>query len=337
MATYTMTPYSISFQPRYARGGERRPIADLDGKGLDLKSLINDLLSTYDGDELVVSPDDDSKSLRVRRLYPFEEHTFVEFGVGNGGVEGILHQRSGGRVTYAADDHNETRVRGMFVFPKNGHEVYWLSEKAGQVSAYWHITKLMKRLQRESVPDATVTMEPVADWAAIKAWSAAMSVKEIRFDSPRSGSSTQAMSINGAHGEMRVIVKARGMRLNTLLKETGPDAEAIYGYLSEAPLVKNSGVSPAAIIGQGWAAKVAFTNKAGRQRSFGLNLTDPAPTLIYQVGTAPAESDKTVSGVSRAYVPSDLEFDTTCAEFLDDISKLLPAETTVVTAIMKNH
>jgi hypothetical protein len=332
-----MTPYSISFQPRYDRGGERRPIADLDGNGLNLRALVNDMLATYKGDELIVSPDDESKSLRVRRQYALEEHTFVEFGIGRGGLEGILHQRNGGRVTYAADDHNEPRVRGMFVFPKNGYEVYWLSERAGQASAYWHVTKLMRELQRESVAAATLTMAPVADWSAIKQWSAAMSVKEIRFDSPRAGSSTQAMNINGSHGDMRVIVKARGMRLNQLLKDDGPDADAVYGYLSEAPLVKESGLTAERIIGQGWAAKVAFTNKAGRQRSFGLNITDEAPTLIYQVGTAPAESDRTSSGVARAYVPSDLEFDTTCAEFLDDISNLLPAETSVVTGIMKNH
>jgi len=332
-----MTPYSLSFRPRYDRGNERRPIEDLDGKGLSLKTLVNDMLATYKGDDLIVSPEDQTKSLRVRRLYTFQEFTFVEFGVGRGGIVGELHQESGGRVAYHAGDHNETRIRGLFVYPKTGHEAYWLSERAGQSSAYWHVTKLLRAIQQKSVQMATHSIDPVADWSAIKAWSAAMSVKEIRFDSPKSGSSTQAMNINGVNGDVRITIKARGLTLNRLVKDDGPDSEAVYGFLSGAPLVKESGLSTERIIGEGWGAKVAFTNKAGRQRSFGISVEDEAPSLIYQVGTPPAKSDKTSSGASQAYVPSDDEFRTTCAEFLEDIEGLLPNETSVVREILNQN
>jgi hypothetical protein len=326
VANYSMTPYSFSLYPRNARGGERRPIADLDGNGLELRSIIDDLLGRYEGEDLTPGQDDDSRSFRVARLYKYELFTFVEFGVGRSGIAGTLHQNNGTRIGYTPDEHNESLIRGMFVFPENGHEAYWLSERAGNNSAYSHLESVLLRGIRVSVPDLTVKVAPVADWEAVRAWSSTVLVQELRFDAPRDGGSSQAIDVNGFHGEVRVTVKPRGLALNRIVGDDGPNRDAVYGYLSSSPLVASSGMSVDSIIGAGWGAQVAFKNPAGRQRSFGLSLEDAGPALVYQVGSdAP--------GRPRSYRPEDDEFARTCSDFFVDVRGRLPVGANVASNI----
>jgi hypothetical protein len=327
VANYSMTPYAFSLNPRNARGGERKPIANINGDGQDLRSLIEDKLSDYTGDDLIIDSEDDSKSLRVARMYQYSEFTFVEFGIGRAGYVGTLHQRNGGRVGYAADEHNESLIRGMFVFPDDAHEAYWLSERAGNSTALSYLENVFLRAIREAAPELTAKIEPVADWAAVRAWSSNVLVQELRFDAPRAGGSTQAIEVNGLHAEVRVTVKPRGLALNKIVKASGPDREEVFGFLSMAPLIARDGISAESVIGDGWRAHVAFKNPAGRQRSFGLATEDVGPSLVYEVGSSSA-------GRSRAYRPEDREFAATCSEFLTDVAGRLPVGATVASDIL---
>jgi hypothetical protein len=327
VANYSMTPYAFALTPRSARGGERRPIDDLDGDGLTLQSLIDSTLQRFHRDALTIGAGDDSKSLRVNRMYSYDEFTFVEFGVGRAGLVGTLHQSSGNRVDYTADEHNESLIRGMFVYPSGAHEGYWLSERAGNNTAYSHFESLILRAIRDAVPSLTVKIDPVADWAAVREWASSVLVEELRFDAPRAGGSSQAIDANGLHGEVRVIVKPRGFTLNRIVNNSGADRDTVYGFLSNASFLSGTNVSPETLINEGWRARVAFKNPAGRQRSFGLALDDVGPTLVYQVG-------RDTAGTGRAYRPDDSEFATTCSEFFVDVKDSLPVGTTVAADII---
>jgi hypothetical protein len=328
MASYSMTPYAFSAYPRNARGGERRPIDDLNGRGSSLRTILDQTLGELRGDDLIIDQTDNSKSVRVARLYPYAQFTFVEFGIGRAGFEGTLHQSDGGRVGYTADEHNESRIRGIFVFPAGGYEAFWLSERAGNFSAYSHLEQRLLRAIRAADPDLTVKLDPVADWEAVRSWSENVLVRELRFDAPRVGSSTQAMQVNGYHADVRVVVKPRGVSLNRLLASEGPDREAIYGFLSGFSPLEESQRTPESIIGNGWNAHVAFTTPAGRQRSFGVATDEAGPTLVYQIGSDPA-------GVPGAYRPSDQEVAATCSQFLQEINSRLPVGTSVAEDILE--
>lgn len=322
-----MTPYSFALNPRNARGGERKLISDLDGKGLSLRSIIDAQLASMKQAELILDSEDDSKSIRVIRMAEHDEFTFVEFGVGRAGLVGTLHQRKGTRVSYAADEHNESLIRGIFVYPSGAHEAYWLSERAGMSTGYSQMESIFLKVLRDKLPDLTTKIEPVADWEAVKAWANMVQVQELRFDAPRAGGSTQAMDVNGYHADVRVTVKPRGLVLNRIVTSSGPDRDTVYGFLSASPLISGSGVTPQSAIGDGWKAQVAFINPAGRQRSFGLATEDKGPTLVYDVGS-------TSAGQTRAYRPEDKEFAKTCSEFLIDVQTSLPIGQTVAADIL---
>jgi hypothetical protein len=323
-----MSPYAFSFKPRNARGGERKPIDNLNGKNLKARTIIEKTLQRIQGDVLTVSSDDETRSIRVKDLQKYDEFTFVEFGVGRAGVVGNLHQRAGTRVPFDADEHNESYVRGLFVFPEAGHEVYWLSERAGNTSTFASLSPLLMDSLRERVPEnLTVKFDPVAEWSAVKQWANSVLVQEIRFDAPRPGGSTQAMDVNGVHADVRMTIKPRGsLALSRLLKKDGPDKQAVFGFLTHAPLVKKTTAS--SVIGAGWKAQVAFKTPGGRQRSFGLATDDGAPTLIYPVGEQGA-------GVSKAVRPTHRDFAKACAEFLTDVDGRLPGLASVAQAILQ--
>ncbi|WP_396290493.1 hypothetical protein [Curtobacterium sp. KT1] len=328
MAQYSMTPYAFVLNPRNARGGERCKIDDVDGAGGTVRSVLDAKLTQLKGDQLYVDPDDDSKFIRVTRLYVYNDFTFVEFGTARSGYVGTLHQKSGTRVSYGADEANETLIRGIFAYPAGAHEAYWLSERAGNASAYSSMQSLLQNALRAAYAGLTVKVDPVADWAAVRAWAQQVLVQEIRFDAPHRGGSTQAIDVNGLRADVRVTVKPRGLSLNRIIDANGPKREDVYGFLSGAPLVANSGATTQSVIGDGWKAKVAFRNPSGRQRSFGLQADEGAPTLIYPVG-------KSGPGVPRSYRPTDHEFGVSCAEFLSDVSGRLPVGVNLPAEVLK--
>lgn len=328
MANYSMTPYAFWFTPRYSRGGERRPTNDVDAKGAVARDRIEAELKKLQGAKLIVSTDDETKSLRVTKFQSHADFIFVEFGVGRAGLVGNLHQRAGTLVPFDADEHNESYIRGIFAFPAGGHEFYWLSERAGLYSAVSYLDGPLVEGLRAISEDVTVHFSPVQEWSALKGWASQVLVQELRFDAPRPAGSTHAIDVNGIHADVRIIVKPRGsLALSALLKDDGPDKQAVFGFLADAPLVKQSRTTAKGVIAKGWEAQVAFKTKGGRQRSFGIATEDRAPTLVYPVG-------KTGQGVSKAYRPSDREFAEACAEFLDDADGRLPGLASLAKSIL---
>ncbi|MFF2493481.1 hypothetical protein [Agromyces sp. NPDC058064] len=330
MATYTMAPYALWLHPRYQRGGERRPIGDVDGSGGTLREVIDGALARLEGPSLVPldGDDDDSRTLRVRTLYPYANFTLVEFGVGRSGIAGTLHQRNGNQVPFEADESNETVVRSMFVYPPDGHEAYWLNERASLATAFSTLQGHLVNAIRSRFGDLTVKLGPVAEWSAVTAWANQVQVQELRFDAPkRPGASTQAIEVNGVHADVRIVVKPRGsLTLNRLIGNDGPDRATVFGFLSNAPLVEDSGVTGGQAMNNGWTATVAFKTRGGRQRSFGVAVDDSAPTLIYPFGAN--------AGATSAYRPTDREFAEACAEFLQDAQQRLPINASVGAEIL---
>lgn len=328
LANYSLTPYAFSLTPKYARGGERRPIDDIDGKGASLRDHIEVELSALISDSLQINPIDNTKSIRVTRFDQYAEFSYLELGVGRAGVVGNIHQRSGGRISYDDDEHNETFIRAIFVYPSGSHEAYWLSERAGQTSAFSSLGEILVRALRNKFQDLTINLDPVAEWSAVKAWADQVSVQEIRFDAPRPGGSTQAIDVNGIHADVRIVIKPKGsLTLSKLVRDDGPDRQAVFGFLSGAPLISESAVTTDHVIGTGWKAQVAFKTRGGRQRSFGLALDESAPSLIYPVGVV----GKGSAGARR---PTNVQFAAACAEFLEDVEGRLPVGTSVAAEIL---
>ncbi|RWZ52522.1 hypothetical protein ELQ90_00760 [Labedella phragmitis] len=326
-----MNPYAFSFKPSYARGGEKKPIDDLDGKGATARSAIDGALKSLKSARLKVHAEDESRSLRVTQITEYREFTFVEFEVGRAGLVGNLHQSTGGRIPYGEEDHNGTFVRAIFVYPKDAHEVYWLNERAGLTSAFSYLEEVLVAALRAATSDAriTVSLAPVAEWSALESWASKVMVRELRFDAPRPGGSTQAMDVNGVHADVRFVVKPRGsLALSRLMGKNGPDRKAVFGFLTDLPLVRKTS-TPNSVMRDGWRAQVSFQTPNGRQRSFGLATDDKAPTLVYPVGPQGA-------GISRAKRPSQREFAVACADFLSDVESALPGLKSVATAILSS-
>jgi len=324
MANYSLSPYAIWLGVRNARGGERRPIADIDGLGTTLRSGVLKVLRDLAASTLTPDSADDSRLLRVARLQEFKNFIFVEFGVARGGLEGNLHKaKSDSLVPIAAADASETFVRAVFVFPEAAHEAYWLSERAGNSSAFSFILNRLSAHLTSKFPDFTTHVDPVAEWSAVNEWASNVLVKQIRFDAPRPGNSTQAMDVNGVNAEISVIVKPRGgLVLSKLLKKEGPRKLAVFGFLSQGIYKSNRGVSAAKVIEQGWKAKVSFTTPSGHQRSFGVETGENPPSLIYDM-PAPAGTG------ARAFRPADKVFLSTCSQVMSDVSANLSTGTTL--------
>lgn len=332
LANYSMNPYAFSFTPAYARGGEKKPIDDLDGSGLSARDVIDGELAKLKSDTLRVQPEDDSRSLRVTSFTKYADFTFVEFEVGRAGLVGNLHQESGTKIPIKEKDHSGTLVRAMFVYPAGEHEVYWLSERSSTTSAFGYLESLLVSALRQATEKAklTVKLDPVAEWTALQGWASQVMVREIRFDAPRPGGATQAIDVNGVSADVRFIVKPRGsLTLNRLLKNGGPDKQAVFGFLTDLPMVRKNSTANS-VMKQGWRAQVAFKTRSGRQRSFGIAAEDKAPTLVYPVGPQGA-------GVSQTRRPPHKEFAVACHEFLDDVGGDLPGLMSVAQSILKTY
>ncbi len=136
MVNYGVSPYAISFHPKYERGAERRPINDVDGHGHGALDRLKKALTAIQGDLLYPDDKDVTKFVRVTRYQVFDKFVFAEFGVARAGVEGNLHPSNAARVPIKVDDKSETYVRSVFFAPENGHEMFWLNERAGQTTAF---------------------------------------------------------------------------------------------------------------------------------------------------------------------------------------------------------
>ena len=326
VANYSLSPYAISLGVRYARGGERRPISDVDGKGTSLRSKLLANLLPLKKDELTPNAEDDSRLLRISRLQEFNNFVFVEFGVARAGVEGNLHRSRGkSRVRIDVDDASETFVRSLFVFIPGAHEVYWLAERAGMTSAVSFVQQRLADMLRDSFPELAPHIDPVVEWSAVSQWADSVLVNELRFEAPRPGNSTQAMDVNGIHASITVVVKPHGsLTLSKILNKNGPNKKAVYGFLSKG-IFKSSRVSAASVIEQGWKAKVSFKTPSGRQRSFGVSTEDKAPSLIYSIGP-------TGQGTQRMR-PSDIHMLAACSEFLTDVDGTLAPKSAIATEV----
>lgn len=326
-STYSMTPYAISFKPRYDRGSERRPIDDVNGEGGSVRSILDGLLRQLEGDDLVNDATDTTKSMRVRELTPLREFTYADLGLARSGLVGNLHRRRGTPVPYGTGDKNESFARSIFVYPEGAHEVYWLSERAGN-SAFSFLEGRITGALRSSFPDLTMSLGPVAEWSALEAWSAAVSVKEMRFDAPRNNDNTQAMTVNGLRANVRVVVTPKAsLKLNRVVKNDGPDRTEVFGYLSDA--IPGNSSSADALLHAGWRAHVAFETPTGRQRSFGITTEDKAPTLVYTVGDT--------AGRATTDRPSNHDFAEACADFLNEVSDRLPVGASVADEILNTY
>jgi hypothetical protein len=331
VASYSMSPYAITFKPSYDRGGEKRPIDDLDGEGLTARSVIDAALGGLKQDSLKPRPDDDSKSIRVSSMLAFDEFTFVEVELGRAGLVGNIHPAAGGRVPYGEKDHNGAMVRAILVYVPGAYEVYLLNERASMTSAFSLLEDILVDALRAATNDArlTIKIEPVSEWNAMTAWANQVSVKELRFDAPRPGGSTQALDVNGIHADVQFIVKPKGsLALSRLLGPKGPDRNLVFGFLTELPLVSKRS-TPNSLMKNGWKAKVTFRTPSGRQRHFGLATEDRAPTLTYAVGP-------TGGGVSTARRPGDGEFAAAAAEFLTDVAQPNNRLRSVAESILRN-
>ena len=314
MASYSLNPYAISAAPRYERAGERRPIADVDGSGLSFREVIETFLQALRGGTLHIDPDDGARGLRVADLRSGTGFVYAEVGIGRAGVEGTLHQRTGDSVTYGPDEHNESLVRSMFIFPRDGHEVFWLSERAGMTSGRTDLGARLMSTLRARVHEMTFKIEPVVAWSAVRAWADQTPVKEIKFDAPRAGDS-QAMLANGLHGEVRISVKPHGsFKLDRLIGRDGPDSGMVFGFLRDVSVVQDN-LTTDALIHAGWSASVSFDTPSGHQRSFGVGIDAEPPSLIYPVGP-----DQT--GLRAPVRPTTLEFVDACSQFLNDAREL---------------
>jgi len=327
VANYSLSPYAISAAPRYERAGERRPINDIDGTGVSFRQVILGVLRSVQGAALSINSDDASRGLRVAELVENDRFIYVELGVGRAGIEGTLHRRSGQSVDYGPDEHNESLVRSMFVFPRDGHEVYWLNERAGMASARSDLGQRLMRAFRDVAPDMTFKVRPVVAWAAVMQWAQQVPVREINFDAPRDGDS-QAMLANGYGGNVRISVKPHAdMRLSRLVRGDGADRQAVFGFLRDIPVVED-GLTVDGLVGAGWSATVAFETPSGHQRSFGVGVGDEPPSLIYQVGP-----DQTNLRVPIR--PTPAEFADACCEFLQDGRDLAQHLASVVDDILQ--
>lgn len=326
MANYSMSPYAISAAPRYQRGGERRPITDIDGNGLEFRPIIESVLSEIEGDRPIVDADDESRGLRVIDMRQRDSFTYVELGVSRAGLEGTVHPAEGSPVRYLPVDHNEALVRCAFAYPRGGHEVFWMNERAGNSSALSGLSKRLLTALRSAAPDTTFSINPVVAWSAVMAWAEQVPIKELRFDAPRDGSSN-AIRVNGAPGEVRILVKPHGsMRLNRLIRQQGPDHETVFGFLSSVPVVQE-GLSATRLIQDGWEASVAFETPSGHQRSFTVGAGESAPSLIYNVG--PDQST-----LRHPVRPTAREFAASCSDFLNDIPEVSRHAPSVGSAIL---
>jgi hypothetical protein len=327
LVNYGATPYAISFNPAYSRGAEQRPISDVDGNGSAAKTVVHEALTALEGDDLVADQEDDSKSLRVCRVQEFDKFTFVEFGVARAGIEGNLHPEAADRVPINAKDQSETYVRSVFIAPDGGHELYWLNERAGQTTAYGSFERRLRAALRDAFPEFTYKISPVADWAAVRSWAESVPVKDMTFVAPRRGGTTQAMDVNGIRARVEVKVKPKTpLSLRSLLNDTGPDRNKVFGFLAGSVFSDHNGVSSQSVVSQGWSARVTFDTPSGRQRSFGLDVVDKDPTLVYQVGPR--------SEVGAASRPSDTEFLKACADFVLDASALIPSAESIKTDLV---
>jgi hypothetical protein len=327
MVNYGAAPYAISFNPAYARGGEQRPIDDIDGKGSGARAILINSLNALHGDDLIVDEEDSTRSLRVCRLEEFDQFIFVEFGVARTGVEGNLHPEQADRIPINSKDRSETYVRSVFFAPTGGHELFWLNERAGQTTAFGGFERRLRASLRAAFPEFTYKCAPVADWAAVQSWSESVPVKDMTFVAPRSGGSTQAMDVNGIRARVEVKVKPKTpLALRQLLNEDGPDRELVFGFLAGSVFSQQTGVSSQSVVSAGWSARVTFDTPSGRQRSFGLDVVDKDPTLIYQVGPR--------ADTGAASRPSDTEFLLACADFVSDASAVIATAESIKTDLM---
>lgn len=326
MANYSMSPYAISAAPRYQRAGERRPITDIDGNGLSFRPIIEGVLNGLTGDRPHVDVDDATRGLRLANVHDGAEFTYADLGVSRAGIEGTVYPTEGEPMGYFAGDYNESLVRSMFAYPRDGYEVFWMSERAGNTSALSGLGKRLLVALRAAAPDFTFSINPVVAWSAVMAWAEQVPVKELRFDAPRDGSSHVALA-NGATGDVRISIKPQGsMRLNRLIGQNGPDHGMVFGFLSDVPVVKD-GLSADRLIRDGWEAAVAFETPSGHQRSFNVGAGETAPSLIYQVGP-----DQT--GSRNPIRPEPRDFAEACSDFLNDIPEVSRHAPSVGSAIL---
>lgn len=327
LAGYSLSPYSISMGPRYKRGGERRPIDDVDGNGTTLRAMVLKVLESLRGKRLVPDSEDASNLLRVNRMEEFSSFIFVEFGVARSGLVGNLHQMATDtRVPIAAEDAAENFVRSVFVFPPKAHEAFWLAERAGSTSAVSIVEGKLSAAFKDQVGDFTTYIQPVAEWRAVNKWADSVLVTQLAFEAPRPKNSTQAMDVNGIHASLSVVVKPRGsLVLKQLLNKEGPRKKAVYGFLSNGIFKNSKGVSAGSVMEQGWKAKVTFKTPSGRTRSFGLATEDKAPTLVYEIASA--------TGRQPVRRPEDTEVLKVCAEFVSDVTGTLVKNSSIAQEI----
>ncbi|NQX23461.1 hypothetical protein [Curtobacterium sp. VKM Ac-2852] len=327
MVNYGVSPYAISFNPSYARGGEQRPIHDVDGQGTSATTPLLAALTALHGDSLYPDEDDASRFLRVTRLQQFDHFIFAEFGVARTGLEGNLHPKNAEKVPISSDDMSETYVRSVFFAPTDGHELYWLNERAGTTTPYGTFEKRLRSKMREAFGDFTYKISPVADWAAVKSWAETVPVRDMTFVAPRSGGSSQSMDVNGIKARVEVKIKPKApLALRSLLKDDGPDRSLVFGFLAGSVFAGQSSVSADSVVADGWSARVTFDTPSGRQRSFGLDVVDKDPTLVYQVGPK--------SDAGTTLRPTDVDFLKGCAEFVADADALVAGADTIRTDLV---
>jgi hypothetical protein len=233
---------------------------------------------------------------------------------GSTGIESSIEREGDDPFNREVTHRENIGLRCMIVFPEGGHHAFVLLERISNIGVASFIQKLLLGSLRPRLPEATITLDPLATAADLAETGAILQAITFKLPMPgdRSGRREAMDGIGGKFALKWTLGGQRQIRRFADADGTRIEASKVFGVLSDALGAWGSSLSSDGAIERQAQADLTVKQN-GSQRTFTLG-TDEGPSIVYPILP-------TGETAAREYTerPSGLLFEATCKRVITDL------------------